>query len=399
MELRVERDALADAVTWTARSLPARPPMQVLLGLLLDASGPDGLEVSGFDYEVSSRVGLDATSGLLGVGEPGRVLVPGRLLADIVRALPPAPVDLRLEGSRVVLTCGAARFTLPTLPVEDYPALPALPETAGSIDSDAFAAAVAQVAVAAGRDDTLPVLTGVRVEIEDDTLTLAATDRYRLAVRTLAWSPAVPGLSTTALVPARTLADTAKALTGGPDVTLALTVSQTGTGGATEGMIGFEGGDPKSGARRTTSRLLEGEFPKYRSLLPSESAATAAVATPAFAEAVRRVALVAARNAPVRLTFTSDGVVLEAGGADDASASEQLDCEWDSTLEADGPFSIAFNPGYLLDGLTAVDSDTTVLSFTGPTRPAVLTGRDAGGDADTAPRDYRYLLMPVRLSG
>jgi DNA polymerase III subunit beta len=395
MELRVERDAFADAVTWTARSLPARPPMQVLLGLLLDASGPDGLEVSGFDYEVSSRVGLDATSGLIGVGDPGRVLVPGRLLADIVRALPAAPVELRLDGSRVVLTCGAARFTLPTLPVEDYPALPSMPETAGALESDVFAAAVAQVAVAAGRDDTLPVLTGVRVEIEDDTLTLAATDRYRLAVRTLPWSPAVPGLSTTALVPARTLSETAKALTSGPEVTLALTTS--GGGGGSEGMIGFEGG-----GRRTTSRLLEGEFPKYRSLLPSESAATAAVPTAPFAEAVRRVALVAARNAPVRLTFGTDGVVLEAGGADDASASEQLDCEWEGQ---DEPFSIAFNPAYLLDGLTAVDSDRTVLSFTGPTRPAVLTSKHddaSGGAGDAAPaaaRDYRYLLMPVRLSG
>jgi DNA polymerase III subunit beta len=387
MELRVERDAFAEAVTWTARSLPARPPMQVLLGLLLDASGPDGLEVSGFDYEVSSRVGLDSTGGLLGVGEPGRVLVPGRLLADIVRALPSAPVDLRLDGSRVVLTCGAARFTLPTLPVEDYPALPAMPETAGALESDVFAAAVAQVAVAAGRDDTLPVLTGVRVEIEDDTLTLAATDRYRLAVRTLRWSPAVPGLSTTALVPARTLSETAKALTAGPEVTLAL------SGG--DGMIGFEGG-----GRRTTSRLLEGEFPKYRSLLPSESSATAEVATGMFAEAVRRVALVAARNAPVRLTFSADGVVLEAGAADDASASEQLDAVWSGPSDADAPFSIAFNPGYLLDGLAAVDSDSTVLSFTGPTRPAVLTGKsadDAGASASGS--DYRYLLMPVRLSG
>src|SRR5688500_2695993 len=222
MELRVERDALADAVTWTARSLPARPPMQVLLGLLLDASGPDGLEVSGFDYEVSSRVGLDATSGLLGVGEPGRVLVPGRLLADIVRSLPAQPVDLRLEGNRVVLTCGASRFTLPTLPVEDYPALPAMPDVAGSLESDVFAAAVAQVALAAGRDDTLPVLTGVRIEIEGDQLTLAATDRYRLAVRTLPWKPTQSDLSATALVPARTLADTAKALTSAAEVTLAL---------------------------------------------------------------------------------------------------------------------------------------------------------------------------------
>lgn len=391
MELRVERDAFADAVTWTARSLPARPPMQVLLGLLLDASGPDGLEISGFDYEVSSRVGLDSTAGLIGVGDPGRVLVPGRLLADIVRALPPAPVEMRLDGSRVVLTCGAARFTLPTLPVEDYPTLPAMPETVGALESDVFAAAVGQVAIAAGRDDTLPVLTGVRVEIEDDTLTLAATDRYRLAVRSLRWSPAAPGLSTIALVPARTLAETAKALTGGPEVTLAL--STPGSGGG-EGLIGFEGG-----GRRTTSRLLEGEFPKYRSLLPSESAATASVPTAPFAEAVRRVALVAARNAPVRLTFGVDGVVLEAGGADDASASEQLDCDWESTVdESGGPFSIAFNPGYLLDGLSAVDSDQTVLSFTGPTRPAVLTSKHDGNDG-AAPRDYRYLLMPVRLSG
>lgn len=383
MELRVERDAFADAVVWTARSLPARPPMQVLLGLLLEV-GDDGLEVSGFDYEVSSRVRLDATA-----DEAGRVLVPGRLLADIVRSLPAQPVDLRLEGSRVVLTCGPARFTLPTLPVEDYPSLPAMPEVAGTLGSDVFAAAVAQVALAAGRDDTLPVLTGVRFEIEGDQLTLAATDRYRLAVRTLPWRPATPDLSTTALVPARTLAETARALTSGPEVTLALSGS-----GSSEGMIGFEGA-----GRRTTSRLLEGEFPKYRSLLPSESTATAEVATAPFVDAVKRVALVAARNAPVRLSFSADGVVLEAGGADDAQASEQLECAWEgSAAESGEPFSIAFNPQYLLDGLGAVDSDSTTLSFTGPTRPAVLTGkRDA--EPGAGPADYRYLLMPVRLSG
>ena len=384
MELRVERDALADAVVWTARSLPARPPMQVLLGLLLEV-GDDGLEVSGFDYEVSSRVRLDATA-----DEAGRVLVPGRLLADIVRSLPAQPVDLRLEGTRVVLTCGPARFTLPTLPVEDYPALPAMPAVAGTLGSDVFAAAVAQVALAAGRDDTLPVLTGVRFEIEGDTLTLAATDRYRLAVRTLPWRPADGDLSTTALVPARTLSETARALTSGPEVTLALS---TGGASSSEGMIGFEGA-----GRRTTSRLLEGEFPKYRSLLPSDSTALAEVSTAPFAEAVKRVALVAARNAPVRLSFSADGMVLEAGGADDAQASEQLECGWEGSASGE-PFSIAFNPQYLLDGLGAVDSDTTTLSFTGPTRPAVLTGkRDADAQAG-AVADYRYLLMPVRLSG
>jgi DNA polymerase-3 subunit beta len=385
MELRVERDALADAVVWTARSLPARPPMQVLLGLLLEVS-ESGLEISGFDYEVSSRVRLDVTA-----DQSGKVLVPGRLLADIVRSLPAQPVDLRVEGTRVVLTCGPARFTLPTLPVEDYPSLPAMPATAGTLGSDVFAAAVAQVALAAGRDDTLPVLTGVRFEIEGETLTLAATDRYRLAVRTLPWRPEDSGVSTTALVPARTLSETARALTAGPEVTLALATG--GSAGSNEGMIGFEGA-----GRRTTSRLLEGEFPKYRSLLPSESTAVAEVATAPFAEAVKRVALVAARNAPVRLGFSADGVVLEAGGADDAQASEQLECSWEGSASSE-PFSIAFNPQYLLDGLGAVDSDTTTLSFTGPTRPAVLTGKRDGDDTPAAAAEYRYLLMPVRLSG
>jgi DNA polymerase-3 subunit beta len=376
MELRVERDALVDAVGWTARSLPTRPPMQVLLGLLLETTDA-GLSVSGFDYEVSSQITVDAM-----VGEAGRVLVPGRLLADIARSLPAQPVDLRLEGPRVVLTCGAARFTLPTLPVDDYPSLPAMPTTAGSLESDVFGAAVAQVALAAGRDDTLPVLTGVRIEIEGEQVTLAATDRYRLAVRTLPWKPEQPGMSATALVPARTLADTAKALTSGPEVTLALSTGTTG-----EGMIGFEGG-----GRRTTSRLLEGEFPKYRSLLPNESSAFAEVATAPFVEAVKRVALVAARNAPVRLSFSPEGVVLEAGGQDDAQASERLECGWEGE-----DMAIAFNPQYLLDGLGAVDSDSTTLAFTAPTRPAVLTGkRHADGDGVA---DYRYLLMPVRLSG
>src|SRR6058998_1235719 len=230
MELRVERDALADAVTWTARSLPARPPMQVLLGLLLEV-GEEGLAVSAFDYEVSSRIELPAT-----VAEAGRVLVPGRLLADIVRSLPAQPVDLRLEGARVVLTCGAARFTLPTLPVDDYPALPDMPTTTGSLESDVFAAAVAQVAIAAGRDDTLPVLTGVRIEIEGEQLTLAATDRYRLAVRTMRWQPEDSAISAVALVPSRTLADTAKALAVNAHVGIAL--AEPGNG---EGLIGFSG--------------------------------------------------------------------------------------------------------------------------------------------------------------
>jgi DNA polymerase-3 subunit beta len=395
MRFRVERDVFAEAVAWAARTLPARPPVPVLAGLLLEVS--DTLALSSFDYEVSANAQIEVSA-----AEPGRALVSGRLLAEISRSLPSQPVDVSVEGARVVVSCGSARFTLPTLPVDDYPALPELPATAGTISADVFAAAVAQVAVAAGRDDTLPVLTGVRIEIEDERVTLAATDRYRLAVRELRWQPERAGLSAVALVPARTLADTAKALTGGAQVTVSLS-----TGGTGEGLIGFSGRGAagQNGHRRTTTRLLDGEYVKYRSLLPDDSAANAYVETASFIEAVKRVSLVAPRNTPVRLTFTGDQVALEAGTSDDAQASESLDATFVSRNGSTEEFSIAFNPAYLLDGLTAVDSDTTRLDFTEPTKPAVLRGgkaADAAGAADAATAtgdDYRYLLMPVRLSG
>lgn len=371
MRVRVERDVLAEAVAWTARTLPTRPTVPVLAGLLLEVTGHT-LTVSAFDYEVSTRVDLNVAS-----AEDGRALVSGRLLADISRSLPAQPVDLETDGARVLVTCGPARFTLPTLPVEDYPALPDMPTTAGSLESDVFAAAVAQVAVAAGRDDTLPVLTGVRLEIDGETLVLAATDRYRLAVRELRWHPERPDLAATALVPARTVADTAKTLTAGAGVTLALS-----TGGSGEGMIGFAGA-----GRRTTTRLLDGEFPKYRSLLPAQTPANALVSASALIEAVKRVSLVAPRGTPIRLSFTATEVLLEAGGGDEASASELLEAGYEGE-----DMTMAFNPAYLLDGLAALDSDVARLAFTTPTKPAVITGKDSA-------TDYRYLLMPVRLTG
>src|SRR3954470_5324800 len=217
MKIRVERDLLADAVAWGARILPQKIQLPVLSGLRLDADADGGLRLSGLDSELWASWTLDVT-----VAEAGAVLVAGRLLADITRSLPSQPVELATDGSRVQLTCGTARFTLPPLPLDEYPTLPSMPEVAGTIGSDAFAAAVASVAIAAGRDDTLPVLTGVRVEIDGEQVTLAATDRYRLAVRTLRWKPVDPSLQATALVPARTLAEAAKSLTSGAEVTLAL---------------------------------------------------------------------------------------------------------------------------------------------------------------------------------
>jgi DNA polymerase-3 subunit beta len=170
----------------------------VLAGLLLKAQ-QGTLSLSGFDYEVSARVEVEAD-----VEDEGTVLVSGRLLADISRALPNRPVEISTEGVRVNVVCGSSRFTLHTLPVDEYPSLPAMPSASGSVPGDVFAAAVAQVAVAAGRDDTLPVLTGVRIEIEGDTVTLAATDRYRFAVREFMWKPESPEMSAVALVPRAT---------------------------------------------------------------------------------------------------------------------------------------------------------------------------------------------------
>lgn len=236
--------------------------------------------------------------------------------------------------------------------------------------------------MAAGRDDTLPVLTGVRVEIEGDRITLAATDRYRFAVRELLWKPEQPDISAVALVPAKTLQDIAKSLGSGDTVSIALS-----SGGAGEGLIGFEGA-----GRRTTTRLLEGEFPKFRSLFPTEFSAVAAIQTQPFLEALKRVSLVAERNTPVRLNFEQGVLTLEAGSGDDAQATERIDAD----LEGDD-ISIAFNPGYLEEGLKAIDSAYAQLSFTTPTKPALLSGKAAvDTEADEA---YQYLIMPVRLSG
>jgi DNA polymerase III, beta subunit len=374
---RVDRDVLAEAVAWTARSLPARPSQPVLAGMRLEVTEDQALKLSGFDYEVSAEVTLEPQ-----VGEPGVVLVSGRLLAEITKALPGHPVEFTVDGSKAVVTCGSARFTLQTMPVEDYPSLPTMPPAAGRVGSDVFASAVAQVAVAAGKDDTLPMLTGVRMEIEGDTVTLAATDRYRLAVRELKWQPEQPDISAVAMIPGRTLADTAKALTTGAEVEIAL----SSAGGAGEGMIGFT-----SGGRRTTTRLLDPEFPKYRSLLPTEFSARADVATGPFVEAVKRVALVAERNTPVRLAFSGGEVVLEAASGDEAQAVEVLPCEFDGE-----DINIAFNHQFLLEGLHAIDADVARLQFTTATKPAILTGGKA--EDDEAVPDYRYLIMPIRLS-
>ncbi|WP_028475924.1 DNA polymerase III subunit beta [Nocardia sp. CNY236] len=386
MKFRVAREDFAESVAWVARSLPARPPVPVLGGVLLVA-GEDGLTVSGFDYEVSAQIRVAAE-----VAGSGRVLVSGRLLADITKALSNKPVDVSVDGTRVLITCGSAKFSLPTMPVEDYPQLPEVPQQTGELTVDVFAEAVSQVAVAAGRDDTLPMLTGIRVEIQDTEMVLAATDRFRLAIRHIEWQPTRPGTEISVLIPARTLSEAAKTL-GSSDAPVQLSL---GADGGADGLLGIV-----NAGRRTTTRLLDAEFPKFRQLLPKEHTSIATVAVTGLIDAIKRVALVADRGAQVRLEFSADGLLLSAGG-DDAGRAE----EWLEVDLSGEPLTIAFNPSYLLDGLSAVHSDRVTFGFTTPTRPAVLLpaaesepqALDSGAFAALS-SPYIYLLMPVRLPG
>jgi len=445
MKFQVEHDALADAVAWVARALPSRPVVPVLSGLRLDAA--DGLTLSCFDYELSATTRLPAD-----IAEPGTALVPGRLLAEITRSLPGQPAEFRSDGDEVTLSCGSAEFALVSLPTAEYPELPPAPPLAGTVDGGDLAAALAQVLPATSRDDTLPMLTGVCLDIRGDVVTLAATDRYRLAVRDLHWAPADPGIRAVALVPGRTLADAARVMVPGVPVSVSFAVPEGHTPGASgrgdprpvEGMISFD-----SGGRRLTGRLIAGEFIRYESRFPAEYGCRAEMPAASLIEAVRRVSLVADRASPVRLTFGSGTVAIEAQTEGRARAIERVT----ASFHGDEP-AIAFNPHYLLDGITAAagapgparhpassgsagdgaagdpaaddPSDAARggaarpaairLEFTSPARPALITlaaddgddsgsegtaAGDGGGAADDAaagrPRAaFRYLVVPLR---
>src|ERR1700689_5049795 len=387
LKFRLVRESFADAVSWVAKNLPTRPAVPVLSGVLLTGSD-DGLTISGFDYEVSAEAQVAAE-----IASPGSVLVSGRLLSEITRALPNKPIDFYVDGNRVALTCGSARFSLPTMAVEDYPTLPTLPDETGALPAELFAEAISQVAVAAGRDDTLPMLTGIRVEISGETVVLAATDRFRLAVRELTWSAAAPDVEAAVLVPAKTLSEAAKSGADGVEVHLSL-----GAGSAVgkDGLLGISGN-----GKRSTTRLLDAEFPKFRQLLPTEHTAVASIGVAELTEAIKRVALVADRGAQVRLEFSSNVLRLSAGADDVGRAEEDVPVKF-----AGEPLTIAFNPTYLTDGLGSLHSERVSFGFTTPSRPAVLrpAGEDdaqpsGSGPFPAAQTEYVYLLMPVRLPG
>ena len=402
MRFTVGRDALGEAVAFVSRVLPSRPVVPLLSGMMIEAAGTD-VTVSCFDYEVSARYTIDAE-----VTEPGTALVPGRLLAEITRSLPSRPAEFADEGDVLSLVCGSAEFGLVCLPLDEYPALPDSPAVVGTVDASQLAVAVAQVASSASRDDTLPMLTAVCLDIDGESLTLAATDRYRLAARRLDFTPADPDVRAIALVPARVMTEAARALGGSGQVTLAFDADS-------EGLISFEAAD-----RRLTARLIGGEFIKYQSRFSGDFDCQADfLATPVI-EAVRRAALVAERAGPVRLSFGKGQVVVEAHDEGRARAAEKVPADF----TGDEPV-ISFNPHFLLDGLVAAASARSAptpaaeaksadaepegapetgrirIQFNTPAKPALLTWVEEGAPPQAEPDgiapDFRYLLVPLRL--
>ena len=390
VSFRVHKDDLSDAVAWVARNLPTKNTQPVLRAVVITADD-NGLELAGFDYEVSTRVRVSAE-----VSEPGRVAVAGKLMADIVSNMPAKPVEVSVDNSRLLLQGGSARFELPLMPLDDYPQLPTLPEVTGTLDTSTFVNAVTQVASAAGRDDTLPMLTGVHMEISGNQVKLAATDRFRLALRSLEWEPVSGNVEAKLLIPAKTLLDNARTLDTHLEEPVEIAVG-TGENVGGDGLFGLH-----SDNRETTTRMLDAEFPNITPLLPKTHTSMASVEIAPLVEAIRRVSLVADRNAQLRMHFQPGEVTLYASGADSGEASESLQCAFTGADE----LLIAFNSGYLRDGLSVIPTNRVVFGFTEASRPAIMIPEpqempEAGADGtfETPATDFTYLLMPVRLPG
>lgn len=376
MKLKLSRDVFSDAVQWTSRAVQQRPAIPILAAVRLSAREGE-LELSSFDYEVSARSRVEAQ-----VEEAGEVLVSGRMLSDIAKSLPNADVLVELKDSHVEVRCGRAQFSLGTMALEDYPPLPQLPETQGTLDAREFAGAIGQVVIATSKDDTLPLLTGVRVEIEGPKITFLATDRYRLAQREMLWNPRDIEFSSQMLVKARVLADVARNLTSSGDVELCLNPTSAEQRNA---IVGFSAGE-----RQATSSLMDGDYPPVRKLFPESTPLEYACSRVELLEAVKRVSLVVERKTPVHLTFGEGALRLEAGQTENAQAEESI-----ALVSESEELRTAFNPTFLQDGLAALETEFVRFGFIHATKAAVMMGQaEADGEADPS---FKYLLMPLRF--
>ncbi|KQO11908.1 DNA polymerase III subunit beta [Agreia sp. Leaf244] len=379
MKFQANRDVFSEAVSFAVKLLPQRTTLPILSGILIKAD-EDGLTLSSFDYEVSAQTQIAAD-----VEEPGTVLVSGRLLSDIASKLPNAPVRFASEDSRITVSSGSAKFTLLSMPVEEYPSLPQIGEESGILPADKFAAAVAQVAVAASRDDVTPVITGVQLEVSDNTLSLVATDRYRVAVRNIDWDSGDAGVTTaSALVPAKTLQEVGK--TFGNAGTISVSITNTDD----RELIAF-----RADKKTVTSLLIKGNFPPVKRLFPETVDNYAVINTAELIESTRRVSLVLEREAALRFSFTIDGVTLEAIGSEQAQASESIDA-----LLTGSDTVVSLKPQFLLDGLSAVHSEFVRISFTktdNPNKPGPVLITSQSSKDQPGTDDYKYLLQPNLL--
>lgn len=379
MRFQVNRDVFSEAVSFAVKLLPQRTTQPILSGVLIETTD-DGLVLSSFDYEVSARTEIAAE-----VAEPGRVLVSGRLLAEIASRLPNAPVVFSTEEGRVTVSCGSSTFTLLSMPVEEYPTLPQIPESGGVLLAEDFADAIAQVTVAASRDDVTPVITGVQLEVGDDSLALVATDRYRVAVREIPWDAGSSGITeATALVPARTLSEIGKTFGSSGSISVAI------SGSDDRELIAF-----RSEKKTVTSLLIKGNFPPVRRLFPESVEDFAVLNTSELVEAVRRVSLVLEREAALRFSFSSEGLTLEAIGSEQAQASESIDA-----FLTGSDTVVSLKPAFLLDGLGAVHSEFVRISFTkteNPNKPGPVLITSQSSREQPGNDSYRYLLQPNLL--
>lgn len=363
MKFRCEREILADALTTAGRAATSRTgTLPVLSGVRLDVDA-ETLTVTGTDLELTIRLSVPVHS-----DRSGSAVVPARLVGDIVRALPPGAVEVSVDDDEMSISAGRSQFSVRPLSLSDYPAQVQTDAEPVTLQSAQVADALRQVVRAASTDDARAVLTGVLIAAEDEGLKMVATDSYRLAVRDLPQS-SILAAGQKVLVPGRALAELQRILSGDAELSVRL--------GAREAVF-------ESGETRLTTRLIEGEYPNYRNLLPSSYPNVLTVGREALLEALRRVKILAQDSTPVRLTLGGDTLQLTAITQDVGNAHEEIDATYDGA-----EMTVAFNPDYLASGIDAVEGDEVTLATMDPMKPAVLRG--VGHD------DYLYLLMPVRV--
>jgi DNA polymerase-3 subunit beta len=363
VKFRCERDVLVDALATAQRATSTRANLPVLSGLRLGLTG-DTLRLTGSDLDLTITTEITVAGGSDGVA-----VLPAKYAVDIVRSLEGGAVDIEVDGEEAHISGGRSNFRLHAIPADEYPNLTDPEGEEVVLQAADLAEGLKQVVRAASTDESRPILTGVLLAAEDTGLRMVSTDSYRLAVRDLPGATALKE-GQTVLVPSRALNELARALTDDTDVRL---------------VLGERDASFQVGALHLTTRLIEGEFPNYRGLIPTAPSNRLSVDRQSLLDAVRRVRLMARDNSPVRLTMTTDLLELRAVTLDVGEASEQLDAAYQGD-----ELTVAFNPEYLIDGLEVTPGDEISLETVDPLKPALMRPMDS--------EDFLYLLMPVRVS-